>query len=336
MGSPAAFRLLLIAAIPGTPSTWGFVAVAARFSVMTTHAPATIRYGTIAMLVAALCWGLLGVMSRVAMADGTLPLTVAFWRAVIAAVLLTVHAAITRAEPLRRADRPAAVFLGVAGVAVLYFAYLNAIEQGGVALSSVLVYSAPIWVAIGGRIFFQERVSARATAALALTLVGVAIVALASGTGEVRWSPSAVGWGLLSGAMYALYFLVGRRLFSRNASARVMAWALGVGAVTMLPFVQFQSLSRSAWAGVVFLAVVCTYVAYLVYAEGVKRLPSARAATIATLEPVIAMVAAYVVWGERLSLLGLAGAALVIAGVLLSAVGASRTNSVSPRQPTTL
>ena len=48
------------------------------------------------------------------------------------------------------------------------------------------------------------------------------------------------------------------------------------------------------------------------------------------------MVAAYVVWGERLSLLGLAGAALVIAGVLLSAVGASRTNSVSPRQPTTL
>jgi energy-converting hydrogenase Eha subunit E len=37
-----------------------------------------------------------------------------------------------------------------------------------------------------------------------------------------------------------------------------------------------------------------------------------------------------------LSLLGLAGAALVIAGVLLSAVGASRTDGVSPRQPTTL
>ena len=82
--------------------------------------------------------------------------------------------------------------------------------------------------------------------------MGVAIVALASGTGEVRWSPGAVGWGLLSGAMYALYFLVGRRLFSRNASARVMAWALGVGAATMLPFVPFQALSRSAWGGVAY------------------------------------------------------------------------------------
>lgn len=303
---------------------------------MTPQTPGTIRYGSIAILLAVLCWGLLGVMSRVAMADGTPPLTVAFWRAAIAAALFTVHAAATRAEPLRRADRPAAAFLGVAGVAVLYYAYLNAIEQGGVALSSILMYSAPIWVAIGGRIFFHERVSARAAAALSLTLVGVAIVALASGTGDVRWSPGAVGWGLLSGAMYALYFLVGRRLFSRNASSRVMAWALGVGAATMLPFVPFQPLSRSAWGGVAFLAVVCTYAAYLAYAEGVKRLPSARAATIATLEPVIAVVAAYVVWGERLSPLGLAGAALVIAGVLLSAAGESRTGAASPRQPASL
>lgn len=300
---------------------------------MTLQTPATLRRGTIAILLAVLCWGLLGVMSRVAMADGTPPLTVAFWRAVLAFALFTVHAAITGAQPIRSADRPAAVLLGVAGVAVLYFAYLNAIESGGVALSSILMYSAPIWVAIGGRIFFHERVSARAAAALTLTLAGVAIVALSSGTGKVRLSPGAVGWGLLSGAMYALYFLVGRRLFSRNASARVMAWALGVGAVAMLPFVQFQALSRSAWGGVAFLAVVCTYAAYLAYAEGVKRLPSARAATVATLEPVIAVVAAYVVWGEQLSPLGLIGAAIVIAGVLLTATGESRTGIASPRQP---
>lgn len=300
---------------------------------MTTTTAATTRRGTIAILLAVLCWGLLGVMSRVAMADGTPPLTVAFWRAAIAAALFTVHAVVTRAEPLLAADRPAALFLGVAGVALLYFAYLNAIEQGGVALSSILMYSAPIWVAIGGRVFFHERVGPRAAAALALTLAGVALVALSSGTGKVRWSPGAVGWGLLSGAMYALYFLVGRRLFSRNASSRVMAWALSVGAATMLPFVPFQSLTRSAWGGVVFLAVVCTYAAYLAYAEGVKRLPAARAATIATLEPVIAVVAAYVVWGERLSPLGMAGGATVIAGVLLTAVGDSRTDAASPRPP---
>ncbi|WP_373070887.1 EamA family transporter, partial [Gemmatimonas sp.] len=97
---------------------------------MTRPTPATIRTGSIAIVLAVLSWGLLGVMSRVAMADGTPPLTIAFWRAAIAAALFTVHAAVTRAEPLHSTDRPAALFLGVAGVAVLYFAYLNAIEQG--------------------------------------------------------------------------------------------------------------------------------------------------------------------------------------------------------------
>ncbi len=290
------------------------------------------RRGTLAIVVAACCWGLLGVMARVALADGVPPLTIAFWRASMAAVLFTVHAAMIRAEPLRRADRPAALFLGVAGVAVFYLAYLNSIEQGGAALAAILLYSAPIWVTIGGRLFFHERVSARAALSLALTLSGVAVVVIASAQGAMHWSPGAVGWGLLSGATYALYYLVGRRLFSRNASARVLSWALGIGAVAMLPFVTFVSMRLVTWGGIACLAIVSTYAAYLAYAEGVKRLPSARAATIATLEPVVAVVAAYVVWGERLSPLGLGGAATVIAGVLLTAAGEPRRGGASPRR----
>ena len=91
------------------------------------------RRGTLAIVVAACCWGLLGVMARVALADGVPPLTIAFWRASMAAVLFTVHAAMIRAEPLRRADRPAALFLGVAGVAVFYLAYLNKKNPGRIA-----------------------------------------------------------------------------------------------------------------------------------------------------------------------------------------------------------
>ncbi len=298
------------------------------------------RRGTTFILLAVLCWGLLGVMARVAMADGTPPLTVAFWRASLAAMLFTAHATVTSAKPLRHGDRGSAVFLGVAGVAVFYLAYLNSVDQGGAALASILLYSAPIWVAIGGRMLFAERLTRRAVVALALTVIGVVVVALASGASDVRVSAGAVSWGLLSGATYALYYLVGRRLFSHNASARVMSWALGIGSLAMLPFVQFQQMSAAGWASIAFLAVVCTYAAYLAYAEGVRRLPAARAATIATLEPVIAVIAAYVVWNERLSPLGVVGAVTVIGGVLLSAsssawnsVPVSSTDGASPRQP---
>jgi DME family drug/metabolite transporter len=273
------------------------------------------------IVLAALCWGLLGTIARVAFAEGAAPLTVAFWRATLGALMFGVHATVTRAAPLRPVDRTKAVALGGAGVALFYLAYLESVQRGGAALAAILLYSAPLWVAVGARAFFHERLSRRELLALMITLAGVGVVALASGGGasSLRLSPGALAWGLTSGATYALYYLLGRPLFAHNAPARVLVWALGVGAVVLLPFVTFQPMSLRAWTAVLFVSLVATYGAYLAYAHGLRRLPPSKAATIATLEPVVSVVAAYLVWGERLSLLGLAGAAAVIGGVLWSA-----------------
>ncbi len=279
------------------------------------------RAGAWFIVLAALQWGALGTVARVAFAERADPLTVAFWRASLAALLFGVHATVTRAAPLRSADRWSAVALGTGGVAVLYVTYLKSVEAGGVALAAILLYSAPLWVALGARVFFHERLTPRALLALGLTLVGVVMVALASGegVGGVTVSSAGLVWGLISGLTYALYYLLGRPLFTHNAPARVLAWALAIGAAALWPFVTFTPLSLKAWGAVSFMAAVSTYGAYLSYAHGMRRLMPSRAATIATLEPVVAVIAAYVVWQERLSPLGLAGAVAVLAGVIWSA-----------------
>ena len=64
---------------------------------------------------------------------------------------------------------------------------------------------------------------------------------------------------------------------------------------------------------------------FLTFHKG-QRLPPSRAATVATLEPVVALGVAYAVWGERLRPLGLIGAALVIGGILWAA-------QLTPRAP---
>lgn len=68
-----------------------------------------------------------------------------------------------------------------------------------------------------------------------------------------------------------------------------------------------------------FLSAFCTFGADLAYAHGVQRLPPSRAATIATLEPVVALGVAYWVWGELLTPFGLLGALMVVGGILWSA-----------------
>jgi DME family drug/metabolite transporter len=130
---------------------------------------------------------------------------------------------------------------------------------------------------------------------------------------------TALGWGLLAGLAYAGYYLFGKRYFARYEASTLFAYALPVGALLLLPVVTFAPKSATEWLVLLFLGVVPTYGAYLLYSFGLARVEATRAATVATLEPVAAAALAYVVWGEALRGLGYVGAALVLAGVLVVA-----------------
>ena len=272
------------------------------------------------MVLAALQWGLIGVVGRVAMAESIAPSAVAFWRAAMGALWFGLHAWLSQAAPLRPEDRWRAMSLGVGGVALMYLAYLNSVQEGGVAIASILLYSAPLWVAVGGWLGWGEPLGFGAALPLAPTLLGVVLVAMAPGVGGVsHLNGRALGWGLLSGLTYALYYLMGRPLFARNAPSRVLVWSLAVGAVALVPFTTFGAVSVRGGAALVFLSVFCTFGAYLSYAHGLQRLHPAQAATTAALEPVVALLSAYAFWGEVLTPWALLGALTVVAGVLWSA-----------------
>ena len=93
---------------------------------------------------------------------------------------------------------------------------------------------------------------------------------------------------------------------------------------------RFAPKSAAEWSVLLFLAVVPTYGAYLLYSFGLARIEATRAATVATLEPVAAAALAYVVWGEALRGIGYAGAALVLAGVLVVATEREPREAVAP------
>ena len=137
----------------------------------------------------------------------------------------------------------------------------------------------------------------------------------------MRLTGAAIFWGLLSGWTYALYYLFGKRYFGRYHPATLFMYALPVGALALLPIFRFSPKTVATWTVLVFLAVVPTYTAYLLYGIGLRRVEATRAATVATIEPVVAAVAAYLAWNERLSVAGYLFAALVIAAVVLMVTG---------------
>ncbi|PEN12286.1 EamA family transporter [Longibacter salinarum] len=292
--------------------------------------------GYLLTLTAATCWGLLGPMARVALADGVSALEVAFWRATVGGALFALHVALlaarrsARPSParrrlrLQRADIPAVIGFGVIGVALFYGSYQLAVESGGAALASVLLYTAPAWVAGMGAAFLSEPLTRHKVGAVALTLAGVTAIAM-GGTAGVTLTTVGILWGLLSGFLYASYYPFGKHYFQRYVPAAIFAVALPIGAIVLLPWIDFAPKSSAAWLALTAIAFISTYGAYLAYGAALQRLAASRASIVATLEPVVAAVVATLWWNEDLGVWGYVGAAMIVVATLLAAMERERT-----------
>ncbi len=269
--------------------------------------------GYLYMLTAAFLWGLIGPVSRLAFTYGLTPLEVAFWRAVFGGLLFGSHAFLIGRIRVAWRDLPSVLSFGLIGVALFYASFQLAVQAGGGAMAAVLLYTAPAWVALLSWLFLKEPMNLHKLMALFLTLVGVAGVSLQGGDVQIR--PAGVFWGLLSGLTYALYYLFGKIYLQRYETPTLFAYAMPVGALSLLPLISFHRAELPAWGAIAFLTVCSTYLAYSIYYAGLRRLEATRAAVVATLEPVVAMVVSYWMWGERFGPLGYLGAALVILGV---------------------
>lgn len=305
-------------------------------------APGTI--GALAVLGAAVLWGVIGPVANGLAARGIDPVTMAAWRAMIAgvgfAVIWLIQAMRGRtadgpdlhgtglesgAAPITSPLRQPVVWLrlvalGLIGVSVFYTALPAAIERGGITLAWVLLYTAPLWVLIGSVSLGWLRPTVRAVTLVLLATGGVALTAAAGGEG-VTVSASAVAWGLAAGLSYASYYLVGRTLVETVGPIRTYAIAMIIGGLALVPFADLEWPTREVAGLLAVLALASTLLAYLLLGVGLTRISSTRASVIATAEPVVATVMAVAVAGERPGPLAYVGGVLVVGSALAAGLG---------------
>jgi DME family drug/metabolite transporter len=273
------------------------------------------------IICAGILWGFVGPFSKLAFKEGVSPLEVAFWRALLAWILFAFHAAAERQVKIASKDILAVVIFGVTGVTLFYGSYQLAVEKGGAALASMLLYTAPAWVAVMSAFFFKEAMTLLKLSALALTILGVIGVSAGSrGIGAyagIEVSAMAVVFGLLSGFFYSLYYIFGKRFSARYSSPSLFLYMLAIGALGLFPAVHFVEKTMMAWIALVCLALFSTYGAYYFYYLGLKYLEPSRAAITATIEPVVATIVAHLWWNESFTPVGYVGSALILTAVIL-------------------
>ncbi len=279
------------------------------------------KLGYVYILAAATLWGFLGPFGKMAFQEGISPLEVAFWRAVLAWLLFAVQALVQQRVRVNPRDLPGLALFGFLSVTLFFGSYQIAVEKGGAAMASVLLYTAPAWVFLLSRLFLNEQVNLKKITALVLTLAGVVLVSRnqpvqAMGSGGSA-GMSAVLFGLLSGFCYSLYYIFGKHFSDKYSASVLFLYTLPFGAVCLLPWFSFAEKSVTAWMALGAIAVFSTFGAYHFYYAGLKRIEAGRASIIATAEPVVAALVAWCWWGESFTVYGYFGSVLILAAVLL-------------------
>jgi drug/metabolite transporter (DMT)-like permease len=295
----------------------------------TRWAPVT---GAAAVLAASLLFAVNGTVSKLVMESGLDSLHLVEIRCLAAAAVFFTVAAARRPSSLaigRRELGFIAVY-GIVGVAMVQWLYFAAIVRMPVSISLLVEFTAPVLVALWVRFVRHQPVRSRIWAALGLVLAGLALVA------QVWAGLTLDGVGLLFSVLaagsLALYYLLGEAGLAGRDPFSLAAWSFGAAAVfwaVLLPWWQFpferlatpvEIVGTGVPAGllVVWVVILGTVAPFSLVLVGLSRIGATRTGLLGTAEPPLAGLVAWLVMGEHLTPVQLAGGIVVLTGIVLA------------------
>lgn len=277
--------------------------------------------GIIFVLLAALCWATIGPVAKYA--TDVDPVTLGLLRALTGGICFFLHALFAGKLAIAKKHVPAFVIFSIVGVSCFFAVYQAAIPRIGAGLSSILLYTAPAWVALLSVIFLKEKMTTIKIVSLFLCMAGAALACFSPG-GESQFDMLGILFGLTAGFTYSLHYIFGKTYLKDYSAITLYAWVLPLGSFFLLCYQGFPNFmaevqgSTNGIMVVLWHGLISTYAAYFVYCQGLQRLEATRVSVIATTEPIFAIFLAWILWGENLGTYGYIGAGLVVAGVLIS------------------
>ncbi len=270
-------------------------------------------------------------------------LVLAFWRAVFVVLTLLPILAIRRRDLLHTTSNHRAYLLLFGFVLSIFNAlWTLSVAMNGAAVSTVLVYSSAAFTALLGRWLLQERLGWGKILAVVLCMTGCVLVAEAYDANVWQSNTLGILTGILSGLAYALYSLMGRSASQRGLNPwTTLCYTFSFAAVLLLaynliPGVELPGTinrfkdffwlqdSFAGWSVLILLAAGPTLSGYGLYNVSLSYLPSSTVNLILTLEPAFTATLAYILFGERLLVIQIAGSFLIIAGVVILRIFESR------------
>ena len=195
-----------------------------------------------------------------------------------------------------------------------------------VATATLCYYMQPIFVILASPFLLKERLTAKKAVCVLVALLGMVFVSGVLTTGIPALSEAkGILYGLGAAFFYATVVLMNKKITDINAYDKTIM-QLGMGAIVLSPYVMLtqdfgtaaSSMTPALWALLLFVGLIHTGVAYVLYFDALKDLKAQTVAIFGYIDPIVAIILSALLLKENMGLYGVIGAILVLGSTFIS------------------
>ena len=283
----------------------------------------SLAYGMMAL--AAIMWATSGTFTQMAYDENATAMQVTLFSFTFSALILLPAIAILDPKSLRikREDfLPMLVFSLITGT-FFGIAWYTCVDLTGVATAVILLYAYPSIVTIASVFLLKEKMTRNKAMALPLTFVGCILVAGAQEFEEgLSFNTIGIALGLYTAVAGAIYYIWGKKFLDKYSANTVILYmtVLSIPGLVIMAIPQglaSTSLSLDGWALIFAIGLFPGTIGFVVSMVALRHIEASRASIVASIEPVAAVIIAFLVVSETINALQGLGVALVFVGVIL-------------------
>jgi drug/metabolite transporter (DMT)-like permease len=276
---------------------------------------------------AVVVWGASFIATKVALHDLT-PVTVVWLRFAIGVLILGVAARIKNQFTLP--DKSDALYIGLLGfLGITFHQWLQSTGLQTVQASTTawIVATTPVFMAVLSWLFLRERLAWLQIGGIFLAVLGVLMVVSKGdlhGLFSGDFGPIGDILIVISAPNWAVFSILSNRGLQKYPATRMMFFVMATGWLfTSILFfssgnvADIGNLTPASLAGIAFLGIFCSGLAYIAWYDGLQALPATQVGAFLYLEPLVAVLVAWAILGESLIPIALLGGAVILLGVRL-------------------
>lgn len=274
-----------------------------------------------------LIWGNSFVIVDIAISEGSSPVMIAMGRFIVASAIFGAFVYWKGAKLPEREDRRTFLVLAFIGIGVYYIFQYYGVKWAGASISSILVtLLCPVAIFLFSSRRLGERITRGQALGLGVSAVGSFFV-ITDGTLEFMSNLEQILGGVFAvicAVFWAVYTVEGKRLVKRYDPMGSTAYITILGTFMLAPFAFADqqitpqaSFPLSFFIAALYLGVLCTVVGYVFWFRALTGLDASTTGVMLYFEPLVTVVFAWILIGERLGAVAAAGGILVLIGVVL-------------------